>query len=182
MPAPLNDLLRHVAEGDQAAFSQFYDQTASRVLAYVRGLLIDHAQSEEVTQEVFLEVWQSARRFDPDKGNAFTWVRGMARLRAIDRIRSSQAGRERDIRIGIRDYGTEYDHVAETVEIKVERERVDIAMESLSELQREAISLNYYGDYSCGEIAGMLHVPVSTVKTRLRDGIIRLRREMAVAS
>ena len=146
------------------------------VLAFIRSLLIDRAQSEEVTQEVFLEVWQVASRFDPSKGNAFTWIRGMARLRAIDRIRSTQSGRERDIRIGIRDYGPEYDEVAETIE----RERIDAAMQSLTELQREAISLSYYGEYSCAEISGMLSVPLGTVKTRLRDGLIRLRREMSV--
>lgn len=178
--APLTEVLLKVADGDRAAFGELYDRTAPRILAFIRSLLIDRAHSEEVMQEVFLEVWQVASRFDPSKGNAFTWIRGMARLRAIDRIRSTQSGRERDIRIGIRDYGLEYDEVAETVELRIERERIDAAMQSLTELQREAISLSYYGEYSCAEISGMLSVPLGTVKTRLRDGLIRLRREMSV--
>ena len=179
---PKEVLLRRIADGDQAAFSRLYDEVAPRVLGLIRRLLIDHAQSEEVAQEVFLEIWQSASRFDEKKGGAATWILTMAHRRAIDRIRSSQSGRDRDTKIGIRDYAPEYDHVSESVEVKIEHERVKQAMTRLTELQRQAVSLAYYGGYSHSEVAGLLKVPIGTVKTRLRDGMIRLRDELGVAS
>jgi RNA polymerase sigma-70 factor (ECF subfamily) len=145
-PESKEALLGRVAQGDKRAFSELYDQLAPRVLGLVRRLLVDHAQSEEVTQEIFLEIWQSASRFDPTKGAATTWVLTMAHRRAVDRVRASQSSRDRDVRIGIRD------------------------------------SLAYYGGYSHSEVASMLDVPIGTVKTRLRDGMIRLRDEMGVAS
>ncbi len=182
IPASLNDLLARVAEGDQAAFSQLYDQTSARVLGLVRRLLKDHAQSEEVTQEIFLEVWQNAKRYDAAKGSATTWILTMAHRRAVDRIRSSQSTRDRDTKIGLRDMETEYDSVSESVEIKVEHERVGQALQRLTELQRQAVTLAYYGGYSHSEVAEMLKVPIGTVKTRLRDGMIRLRDELGVAS
>jgi RNA polymerase sigma-70 factor (ECF subfamily) len=148
----------------------------------IRRVLVDHAQSEEVAQEVFLEIWQTAPRFDSTKGAAMTWIMTMAHRRAIDRIRSSQSGRDRDIAIGIRDLGTPYDEVAETVETSVEHERVQAAMAQLSDLQRQAVSLTYYGGLTQTEVAEALSVPLGTVKTRIRDGMLRLRTELGVAS
>jgi RNA polymerase sigma-70 factor (ECF subfamily) len=165
IPASLNDLLGRVADGDQVAFGQLYDQTSGRVFGLVRRLLKDSAQSEEVTQEIFLEVWQNSKRYDPNKGSAATWILTMAHRRAVDRIRSS-----------------EYDSVSESVEIRVEHERVGQALQRLTELQRQAVTLAYYGGYSHSEVAEMLKVPIGTVKTRLRDGMIRLRDELGVAS
>ena len=176
------ELLHRIAGGDQTAFSELYDRLAPRVLGLVRRLVRDHAQSEEVTQEVFLEIWQSASRFEPNKGGASTWILTMAHRRAIDRIRSAQAGRDRDNRVGVRDYQPDYDQVAETVEIRIEHERVETAMQDLSETQRQAVRLAYYGGYSHSEISVMLSVPIGTVKTRLRDGMIRLRSGLGVAS
>jgi len=181
-PATAAELLARVAQGDQVAFGQLYDQMAPRVLGLVRRLLIDHAQSEEVTQEIFLEIWQSAARFDARLGGASTWIMTMTHRRAVDRIRASQAGRDRDLRIGIRDRAVEYDQVSETVEVRIENERVGRAMSRLTELQRQAVSLAYYGGYSQAEVAELLKIPLGTVKTRLRDGMIRLRDEMGVAS
>jgi len=175
-------LLRRIAEGDQQAFSRLYDDVAPRVLGLIRRLLIDHAQSEEVAQEVFLEIWQTASRFDENKGGASTWILTMAHRRAVDRIRSSQSSRDRDTKVGIRDFAPEYDHVSETVEVTIEHERVKEAMERLTALQRQAVSLAYYGGYSHSEVAALLKVPIGTVKTRLRDGMIRLRDELGVAS
>ncbi|NQX29770.1 ECF RNA polymerase sigma factor SigK [Microbacteriaceae bacterium VKM Ac-2854] len=173
-------LLGRIAQGDQAAFAELYDQTASRVLGLITRVLVDRAQSEEVAQEVFLEIWQTAARFAPNKGSATTWILTMAHRRAIDRVRAAQAGRDRDTRIGIRDLDPEYDQVAETAEVTLEHEKVVIAMARLSELQRQALQLAYYGGYSHSEIAGILNCPVGTVKTRLRDGMIKLREEMGV--
>lgn len=177
-----DELLAAVARGDQSAFGSLYDAMAPRVLGLVRRLLRDHSQSEEVTQEIFLEVWQTATRYDAARGGASTWIMTMAHRRAVDRVRASQASRNRDTKIGIRDYDAAYDDVSETVHIRVEHERVEKAMLRLTELQRQAVSLAYYGGLSHSEVAEMLSVPIGTVKTRLRDGMIRLRDELGVAS
>ncbi len=175
-------LLARIATGDQLAFSELYDQIAPRVLGLIRRVLKDPAQSEEVAQEVFLEIWQTVTRFDPNKGGAMSWILTMAHRRAIDRVRASQAGRDRDTKIGIRDYNPAYDSVSESVEVRIEHERVEKAMARLTELQRQAVTLAYYGGYSHSEVAEMLSVPIGTIKTRLRDGMMRLRDELGVAS
>jgi RNA polymerase sigma-70 factor (ECF subfamily) len=184
VPAPVSreDLLARVAGGDQDAFAELYDQTAPRVLGLVQRLLVDHAQSEEVTQEVFLEVWQTAPRYAADRGSAITWLLTMAHRRAVDRIRASQASRQRDLRIGIRDQVDGYDDVAEQAEIRLENVRVKRALSRLTDVQREAVTLAYYGGLSQSEVSAALGVPLGTVKTRLRDGMIRLRDELGVTS
>jgi RNA polymerase sigma-70 factor (ECF subfamily) len=182
LPTSKEDLLGRVAQGDQKAFAALYDEISPRVFGLVRRLLVDHSQSEEVTQEVFLEIWQNATRYEPAKGGALTWVLTMAHRRAVDRIRASQASRNRDLKIGVRDFVADYDNVADTVEVTIESERVKEAMSQLTELQRQAVTLAYYGGYSHSEVSEMLKVPIGTVKTRLRDGMIRLRDELGVAS
>jgi len=178
--ARLQLLLERVASGDQQAFSALYDAVAPRIFGLVKRLLVDHAQSEEVTQEVFLEIWQTAPRFDANRGAAMSWILTMAHRRAVDRVRAAQSSRDRDTRVGIRDYAHEYDTVSETIEIRIENERVQQAMERLTDLQRQAVSLAYYGGYSHSEVAQLLSIPIGTVKTRLRDGMIRLRDELGV--
>jgi RNA polymerase sigma-70 factor (ECF subfamily) len=178
----IEHLLRAVAAGDRTAFAEVYDRIASRVMGLVTRLLRDRAQSEEVTQEVFLEIWQQAGRFDQNRGSGMAWVLTMAHRRAIDRIRSSQKSHERDLKIGIRDVERDFDQVSESVEIRVENERVKRAMGRLTPLQREAVILAYYGGYSHSEMADILGIPLGTVKTRLRDGMIRLRDELGVTS
>jgi len=176
------DLLLQVAAGDRDAFARLYDRTAPRVFGLVKRLLRDHAQSEEVTQEIFLEIWQTAARYDPSKGGAIAWMLTMTHRRAVDRVRASQASRDRDTRVGIRDFAVDYDSVVESVEVRVESERVTEAMMRLTELQRQAVQLAYFGGYSHSEVSAMLRVPIGTVKTRLRDGMIRLRDELGVGS
>jgi RNA polymerase sigma-70 factor, ECF subfamily len=152
------------------------------VLGLVRRVLRDPAQSEEVAQEIFLEIWQNATKFDQGRGSAITWIMTMTHRRAVDRVRSAQSSRDRDTKVGIRDFTPDFDNVAEAVEVTMEHERVKIAMSRLTDLQRQAVTLAYYGGYSHTEVAEMLHIPVGTIKTRLRDGMIRLRDELGVAS
>lgn len=178
----LEQLMERIARGDQQAFGKLYDMAAPRVLGLIKRVLIDHAQSEEVAQEVFLEVWKMATRFESTKGGAMSWMLTLAHRRAVDRVRSSQSARDRDERIGIRDLEPAHDHVAEMAEIRLEHERVTRAMGTLTELQRQAITLAYYGGYTHAEVAALLSLPVGTVKTRLRDGMIRLRDELGVTS
>lgn len=181
-PATREDLLARVARGDQDAFAELYDQTSSRVLGLVQRILVDHAQSEEVTQEVFLEIWQTAPRYSADRGSAITWILTLAHRRAVDRVRASESSRQRDLRIGVRDHVDGYDDVAEQVEIRLENVRVERALSRLSAAQREAVTLAYYGGLTQSEVSNRLGVPLGTVKTRLRDGMIRLRDELGVTS
>lgn len=178
--ADVDELMALVAQGDQSAFGSLYDALAPQVHGLVLRVLRDPAQSEEVTQEVFLEVWQQAKRFDADRGRARAWVTVMAHRRAVDRVRAAQASQERDLREGIKEYRESYDDVEHRVQVALESERVHKAMESLTEVQRQAIKLAYYGGYSYGEVAQALDLPLGTVKTRIRDGMIRLRDTLGV--
>jgi RNA polymerase sigma-70 factor (ECF subfamily) len=176
----VDELLAMVGGGDRSAFAALYDETAPRLFGLVRRLVVDPAQAEEVTQDVYLEIWQTAPRFDAARGSAVAWMFTIAHRRAVDRVRSSQASRERDVRVGARDLDVPVDTVAEAAEARVEHERVTSALGELSELQRECVALAYYGGLSQREIADRLGVPLGTVKTRLRDGMIRLRTVLGV--
>jgi RNA polymerase sigma-70 factor, ECF subfamily len=178
----VGELLQRIAAGDQGAFARLYDMLSSRVFGLILRVLIDRSQSEEVLQEVFLEVWQSASRFAPNKGQGRSWVLTMAHRRAVDRVRSSQAASDRDVRVGFRDIEPPRDDVAENVELRLEARRVTEALAALPESQREAITLAYYGGYSQSEIAALVGAPLGTIKTRMRDGLSRLRQGMGVTA
>ena len=178
----VGELLQRIAGGDEAAFARLYDLLSPRVFGLILRVLVDRAQSEEVLQEVFLEVWRSASRFAPNRGQGRTWVLTIAHRRAVDRVRASQASSDRDVRIGFRDLDVAHDGVAEQVELRVEAERVTTALRGLPEAQREALTLAYYGGYSQSEIAALVGAPLGTIKTRMRDGLSRLRAEMGVTA
>jgi RNA polymerase sigma-70 factor, ECF subfamily len=175
----LGGLLGKVARGDQDAFEAVYDQVAGPVYGLIRKVVRDPAQSEEVTQEVLLEVWRVASRFDPARGSAATWIMTIAHRRAIDRVRSAAAATEREQRTALPPAAA--DEVAETVAANLEAERVRHCLDGLTALQRESITLAYYGGYSYPQVATLLDTALGTVKTRIRDGLIRLRDCMGVS-
>lgn len=176
------ELLLRVADGDQAAFARLYDMLSPRAFGLILRVLVDRSQSEEVLQEVFFEIWQSASRFAPNKGRGRSWVLTIAHRRAVDRVRSAQASTDRDVRAGLRDMDVAHDGIAEEVELRIEGQRVSEALATLPDLQREAIILAYFGGYSQSEIAALVGAPLGTIKTRMRDGLSRLRVEMGVTS
>ncbi|UIK90639.1 ECF RNA polymerase sigma factor SigK [Arthrobacter polaris] len=180
-PPSEEELIRLVALGDEAAFERLYDAVSSRVFGLVRRVVRDPAQSQEVTQEIFLDIWEQASRFDPARGKAMSWILVIAHRKAVDKVRASQASSNRDLREGVKNYQESYDDVADTVETQMEAERVQKALETLTAAQQEAISLAYYGGYTHQEVAELLKVPVGTVKTRIRDGMIRMRDRLGVA-
>lgn len=174
---PLGELLRLAGRGDQAAFGQLYDQLAPVVFGVVLKVVRDPAQSEEVAQEVFVELWRLATRYDGTRGSVMSWAATMAHRRAVDRVRSEQSSRNRVAREAsnvVRDH----DDVVARLETTLDRARVRHALEQLSPLQREALELAYFGGHTYREVAVLLDVAEGTVKTRIRDGMIRLRDEL----
>jgi len=169
----LAGLLALVARGDEAAFAGLYDRFGTLVFGLVRRVVKDPAQAEEVTQEVLLDVWRTAARFDPHQGSARSWLMTLAHRRAVDRVRSAQASADRESRVAVAT--ADYDVVVEEVEARLDAQRVRRCLDALTELQREAVTLAYYGGYTYREVAALLGVAVGTVKTRMRDGLIRLR-------
>ncbi|WP_290514425.1 ECF RNA polymerase sigma factor SigK [Aeromicrobium sp.] len=178
-PPELSDLLIRVARGDEAAFGAIYDALGSSVYGLARRVIRDPSRAEEVSQEVFMQVWQSASRFDPNRGSAKSWVLTLAHRRAVDAVRHDQAATNRENKYDWSN-GPDFDEVEETVTISLEHEQVRRCMEGLTELQREAVNLAFFKGYTYAEVAESLGANPATVKTRMRDGIVRLRDCMGV--
>ena len=178
-PVEPDDLLVLVARGDEAAFAALYDALGATVFGMARRVIRDPARAEEVAQEVFLQVWQTAARFDPARGTAKSWVLTLAHRRAVDAVRHDQAATNRE---NSYDWspGVDHDQVLETVTVRLEHEQVRRCLEGLTELQREAVNLAYYQGYTYAEVAQVLGANPATVKTRMRDGLVRLRDCMGV--
>jgi RNA polymerase sigma-70 factor (ECF subfamily) len=169
----LEALICAAARGDQEAFEAVCVRAGPAVFGVVRAVVRDPAQVEEVCQEVLLEVWCAASRFEPGRGSALAWVTTIAHRRAVDRVRSESRSAARQLRAAT--HHVDYDEVAEAVEIRLDRERVRRCLGSLTSVQRESVTLAYYGGYTLRQVAALLAVPEGTVKTRMRDGLIRLR-------
>jgi len=181
--APSTDvLLARVADGDEAAFAQVYDALAPGVYGTFLGVLRDRDHAAEVTQEVMVEVWRTASRFDAERGSARTWALTLAHRRAVDRVRAVQAQRNRDQRVLDEQGERPFDVVSEQVEDSLDRERVRHCLEGLTPTQHEAVTLAYYGGRTYREVADQLTAPLATVKSRIRDGLIRLRDCLGVVT
>ncbi len=173
-------LLQRVGRGDERAFEMVYDRMAGLVLGIARRVIRNAAHAEEVTQEVMVEIWRTAARFDPERGSASAWVLTLAHRRSVDRVRSAQAATAREHRAALASGPPDYDEVAEAVITASEHEEVRNALDALSPVQREAIMLAYYRGLTQQQVADELGIPLGTVKTRLRDGLLRLRDVMGV--
>ncbi len=171
--------LLQMGRGDRSAVGDLYDELAEAVYGTIRRVVRDPARSEELTQEVFVQAWRTAGRFDPARGSGRGWVLTMAHRRAVDCVRSEQRRRDREAREAVA-APNEPDGPAEIVESRVERQLVVDALAGLTDLQRRAIELAYYGGHTHREIAELLDLPLGTVKTRIRDGLIRLRDALGV--
>lgn len=164
-----------VARGDREAFAQIYDELSPAVFGVIRRIVRSRALAEEVTQEAFLEVWRKASVWRPERGSATAWILVISRARATDRVRSEQASRNRQERIAPGWMERPDEGVAERVVTREEHDEVRSALSALTEKQREVIELAYFADKTSVEVAEMLDLPIGTVKTRMRDGLIRMR-------
>jgi RNA polymerase sigma-70 factor, ECF subfamily len=178
--AEIDGLLRAIAHGDDASFSRLYDLVAPRVFGLARRVLRDPAQAEEMAQEVLVEVWRTAARFDPQRGSGLSWVLTISHRRSVDRVRSEQASADRMQRVAAASAQVPYDEVADQVGSRLERQQVRRCLDGLTTLQREAITLAYYGGHTYREVSTLLDTALPTVKTRMRDGLIRLRDCLSV--
>ncbi len=175
----LSGILTRAGQGDQAAFGDLYDATAALVHGIVLRVVRDPSQAEEITQEVFVEIWRLAPRYETDRGSVKAWIATIAHRRAVDRVRSEQSHRNRTEVVGRR-VERDHDSVAEVVLDRLDQTRVIAAMGLLTDDQRAAVELAYFGGYTYREVAVLLGAAEGTVKGRIRDGLIRLRDHLGV--
>ncbi len=173
--ATLDALLARVAAGETAAFRDLYARTSARVHGMVLRVLRDPGYSEETTQEIYLQVWHNAGNFDPDKGSALSWLITLAHRRAIDRVRSEQSSTNREGAYGAANWSADFDSVSDEVASREDAREVADCLGTLTEVQRSSVTLAYYGGLTYREVAERLSVALPTVKSRIRDGLGRLK-------
>ncbi|MEV5648250.1 ECF RNA polymerase sigma factor SigK [Nocardia sp. NPDC052254] len=171
----LATLLAAVATGNRDAFTRFYRATSARVFGLALRILRSHSAAEEVTQEVYLQVWTAGQRYDPALSTPIGWLMMLTHRRAVDRVRTEESSTVRDRVYGHAHLGRDHDAVAETVGQRLEEQAVAHCLDTLTDTQREAIALAYYGGSTYREVADQLDAPLSTVKSRIRDALKRLQ-------
>jgi RNA polymerase sigma-70 factor (ECF subfamily) len=178
--ARLAELLKRASRGDEGAFAEFYDATSGRAFGLAVRVLRDRAQAEEVTQEAYLDCWRQAARFDAARGSALSWLLTIVHRKAVDRVRAAEAATRRDAAYGHREVGVSHDETSEAATASLEATRVRTALTDLTPHQRQAVERAFLGGYTHTEVATMLDLPLGTAKTRIRDGLIRLRDALGV--
>ncbi len=173
-PAQERRLIARLEEGDDEALKETISTYGGVVFGMAAAVVKDLDLAEEVAQDTFLALWTNPDSFDPDKGSLRTFLLRIARYKAIDRVRQQEARRDRD-NAHISDRSNERDKKLES-SIVEERERVESALDRLSEAQREIVVLTFFGGRTCHEAALELGIPEGTAKTRLRDALIKLRK------
>lgn len=176
---PPEELLRRASNGDREAFSQLYDGYAALVFGIIVKVTRNREIAAETTQDVWLEVWQKAAQFDPQRGEVKTWLARIAHARAVDVVRSQEASRRRQETFGRREAASPVASVSEALEAHDESNAVALCLETLTELQRESVFLAYYSGLTQKEIAQRTGAGLSAIKTRIRDGMLALRKCMS---
>lgn len=169
-------LLAETATGREASFAELYRETSPLVYGVVFHTLRSRDHAEEVVQETYSQIWRQAGAYDYSRGSALGWIVMIARRRAIDRVRSTTRAAALEARFATHGEAASGQDVGEEVASRLDAERVRQALAGLTPLQREAVLLRYFQSHSLKQMAAELQLPLGTVKTRIRDGLIRLRR------
>jgi RNA polymerase sigma-70 factor (ECF subfamily) len=170
----IDTLLCRVGRGDLVAVADLYEQTSTTVFRTVRRVIGDFSRSEEVTQEVYAQLWQSAaQRFDPTRGQGWAFLLAVARRRAIDQLRSLESSRRHDTTMS---RATTYAAAGDVADATVARLQLLLALRGVGEQARRILALYYYLDHSYGEISTLLAMPIGTVKSHHHRALIALRR------
>lgn len=177
----LVELLARIGRGDQEAFAELYRLTSRRVFGMAKRVLVDSELSEDATQEVYLQVWKAAGKYDPSSGTPLAWLMTIAHRRAVDKVRSEQSTSDREARYGAASHVVDHDEVVEAVTGQIEAEAVVDCLQTLTDTQQESVKLAYYGGLTYREVAEKLHVAVPTIKSRIRDGLLRLKACLGVS-
>ncbi len=171
-----DDLLVRTASGDVGAFRELYDRTGRLVFGTALRVVGDRGYSEEITQEVYLEAWRKASGFDPARGSAEAWLVTVAHRRSVDRVRAERSRGDRENTYAFTDFQRPHDVVAETSERREDAGAVTDCLDTLTAPQRDALTMAYYGGHTYREVSERVEAPLATVKSRIRDGLARLRR------
>jgi len=172
-PGDVNALVGKVARGDSAAFASLYDELGGSVYGLARRVVRDPDRAEDVAQDVFLEVWRKAPSFDDTRGSAKTWIMTIAHRRAVDAVRRNESHKKYDGQAVLEE--VHHDEPVEQLIRDEEHGAVRNCLQTLTELQMESVRLAYFNGYTYAEVATLLDKPLPTIKTRMRDGLIRLR-------
>jgi RNA polymerase sigma-70 factor (ECF subfamily) len=164
-------LLAGVGRAEVSAFEDLYDRYSRSVYSLAMTMLRDAEAAREVTQEVFLDLWRTARAFEPTRGSARSWILSLAHHKSVDAVRRRRLRAVEPLSEAL----PSGQDVAAEAAAALARGRVREALSTLTLDQRNAIALAYYGGYTQREIAERLGIPLGTIKTRMRDGMIRLR-------
>ena len=174
------DLLAEVARGSEDAFELLYARIAGPVFGLALRIVRDRDMAQDVAQEVLGEIWRLAARFDPDRGTAMGWVLTMAHRRSVDRVRREEVRTATLTKEAATWVDTDRDVVVDTLEREWDAALVRRALATLTPMQREAIELAFYRGFTHQQVSAALEVPLGTAKTRIRDGLIRLRDAVGV--
>jgi RNA polymerase sigma-70 factor (ECF subfamily) len=174
------DLIAKTARGDQEAFSRLYDQSSPQIYGLILRMINDPQVAEEVTMDVYAQVWKQAQSYDVNRGTPMGWLVAIARTRAIDQLRSGKL--KRTSMTGMEDIARVASDRATPEEQSSARQRAEIVREALASLpfeQRQSLILAYFDGYSQSEISVKLGLPLGTIKTRIRLGMMKLRDVLA---
>ena len=165
-------LVLMAARSEESALAELYDRYGRAAYGLALRVLRDPALAEDAVQEAFLALWRSAARFVPERSKASTWILTLVHRRAVDVVRREQRRRTDSLESTAE---PSVDGVDEDAWLRLQRERVQAALRSLPDAQREALELAYYGGFSQSELAERLGQPLGTVKSRMFTGLARMR-------
>ena len=170
-------LIPKIVQKDREAFERFYDLLAPLAFSLIVRIVKSRSDAEELLQDVFYYVWEKSANFNPDRGTPQAWVLTIARSRAIDRLRArkSRPQTAEPLDGESEDWRFADSRSQQVLEARDMRAALETQLAGLSEIQREALELAYFEGLTQSEIAQKLELPLGTVKTRLRDGLIKLR-------